>query len=86
MAFTAASTSKNLTRLKRQGRVTGLVSRGGFHVRMGLLKTKKENPLYSNFDYVLEIAKEHDVVLFHLQMEGEQDQLPIQQTGLKSKN
>lgn len=27
------------------------------------MKTKKENPLYSNFDYVLEIAKEHDVVL-----------------------
>ena len=28
-----------------------------------IVENEKENPLYSNFDYVLEIAKEHDVVL-----------------------
>ena len=28
-----------------------------------IVENEKENPLYENFDYVLEIAKEHDVVL-----------------------
>ena len=54
---------ETLTRLKRQGRVTGLVSRGGSFMSGWIVENEKENPLYSNFDYVLEIAKEHDVVL-----------------------
>ena len=51
------------SRLKRQGRVTGLVSRGGSFMSGWIVENEKENPLYENFDYVLEIAKEHDVVL-----------------------
>ena len=50
-------------RSKRQGRVTGLVSRGGSFMSGWIVENEKENPLYENFDYVLEIAKEHDVVL-----------------------
>ena len=41
----------------------GLVSRGGSFMSGWIVENEKENPLYSNFDYVLEIAKEHDVVL-----------------------
>ena len=63
MAVHSSINIETLTRLKRQGRVTGLVSRGGSFMSGWIVENEKENPLYSNFDYVLEIAKEHDVVL-----------------------
>ena len=63
MAIHSSINIETLTRLKRQGRVTGLVSRGGSFMSGWIVENEKENPLYSNFDYVLEIAKEHDVVL-----------------------
>ena len=63
MAIHSSINIETLTRLKRQGRVTGLVSRGGSFMSGWIVENQKENPLYENFDYVLEIAKEHDVVL-----------------------
>ena len=63
MAVHSSINIETLTRLKRQGRVTGLVSRGGSFMSGWIVENEKENPLYANFDYVLEIAKEHDVVL-----------------------
>ena len=63
MAVHSSINIETLTRLKRQGRVTGLVSRGGSFMSGWIVENERENPLYSNFDYVLEIAKEHDVVL-----------------------
>ena len=63
MAIHSSINIETLTRLKRQGRVTGLVSRGGSFMSGWIVENEKENPLYENFDYVLEIAKEHDVVL-----------------------
>ena len=63
MAVHSSINIETLTRLKRQGRVTGLVSRGGSFMSGWIVENEKENPLYENFDYVLEIAKEHDVVL-----------------------
>lgn len=63
MAIHSSINIETLTRLKRQGRATGLVSRGGSFMSGWIVENEKENPLYKNFDYVLEIAKEHDVVL-----------------------
>lgn len=44
-------------------RVMKIVSRGGAFLSYWMRKTGKENPLYANFDYLIELAKERDVVL-----------------------
>lgn len=63
MAIHSSINIETLTRLKTQGRVAGLVSRGGAFISSWIVENELENPLYKNFDYVLEIAKEYDVVL-----------------------
>jgi phosphomethylpyrimidine synthase len=56
-------TSKAIERLKKQGRVADVVSRGGaFHLAW-ILHNQKENPLYENYDRLLEIARRHDITL-----------------------
>ncbi len=52
-----------MERLKKQGRHGGLCSRGGAFMTAWMLHNDKENPLYSEFDYLLEILKKHDVTL-----------------------
>jgi phosphomethylpyrimidine synthase len=49
--------------LKRQGRVTDIVSRGGSFLTAWMLHNDRENPLYENYDRLLEIAKKYDVTL-----------------------
>jgi phosphomethylpyrimidine synthase len=64
--FMAIHTGINLMtveRLKNQGRFGGLCSRGGAFMTAWMLHNEKENPLYSEFDYLLEIMKEHEVTL-----------------------
>lgn len=64
--FMAIHTGINLFtvgRLKKQGRYGGLCSRGGAFMTAWMLHNEKENPLYSEFDYLLEIMKEHEVTL-----------------------
>ncbi|MDD3622598.1 MAG: phosphomethylpyrimidine synthase ThiC [Methanofollis sp.] len=49
--------------LKADPRIMGVVSRGGaFHVAM-MAATGEENPLYKEYDYLLEILEENDVVI-----------------------
>jgi len=49
--------------LRLDPRIMGVVSRGGaFHVAM-MAATGEENPLYSEYDYLLEILSENDVVV-----------------------
>ncbi len=56
-------TIKAVDRLKKQGRVADIVSRGGaFHLAW-MLRHQKENPLYANFDRLLDIARKYDVTL-----------------------
>ena len=50
-------------RLRKQGRHGGLCSRGGAFMTAWMLHNDKENPLYSEFDYLLEILKKHEVTL-----------------------
>ncbi|MBT4484768.1 MAG: phosphomethylpyrimidine synthase ThiC [Candidatus Latescibacteria bacterium] len=50
-------------RLIEQGRLTDIVSRGGAFIVEWMLYNKKENPLYVEFDRLLEIAKKYDATL-----------------------
>lgn len=52
-----------LERLKGEGRVAGIVSRGGAFITGWMVHHGKENPLYEQYDRLLEIAREHDVTL-----------------------
>jgi phosphomethylpyrimidine synthase len=56
-------TKRSIARLEDFPRVCGIVSRGGSITAAWIRKTGKENPLYSEFDRLLEIAVEHDVTL-----------------------
>lgn len=49
--------------LKSQSRVTDIVSRGGAFLIGWMLYHDKENPLYENYDRLLEIARRYDVTL-----------------------
>lgn len=63
MTVHAGLTTKAIDRLKKQGRVADIVSRGGaFHLAW-MLHNNKENPLYEHFDRLLEIAYKYDVTL-----------------------
>jgi phosphomethylpyrimidine synthase len=63
MTVHSGLTLKAVDRLKRQGRVADIVSRGGaFHLAW-MLHNGKENPLFAQFDRLLEIAQKNDVTL-----------------------
>ncbi|MGP8321270.1 MAG: phosphomethylpyrimidine synthase ThiC [Methanosarcinaceae archaeon] len=63
MAIHTGINQITVERLKKQGRYGGLCSRGGAFMTAWMLHNEKENPLYSEFDYLLEIMKEHEVTL-----------------------
>jgi phosphomethylpyrimidine synthase len=63
MAIHTGINWETIKRLRNQGRHGGLVSRGGAFMTAWMLHNEKENPLYSEFDYLLEIMKEHEVTL-----------------------
>jgi phosphomethylpyrimidine synthase len=63
MAIHTGINWETVKRLQNQGRHGGLVSRGGAFMTAWMLHNEKENPLYSEFDYLLEIMKEHAVTL-----------------------
>ena len=63
MAIHCSVNKETLKRLKRQGREGGLVSRGGAFISAWMVHNEIENPLYKNYEYVLEIAKEYDFAL-----------------------
>jgi phosphomethylpyrimidine synthase len=56
-------TQTSLSRLRNQGRLTGIVSRGGSFLAAWMTAGHRENPLYERFERVLDIAERHDVVL-----------------------
>lgn len=63
MTVHAGMTTKAIDRLQKQGRVADVVSRGGaFHLAW-ILHTQKENPFYSHFERLLEIAYKYDITL-----------------------
>ncbi len=52
-----------LERIRREGRITNVVSRGGAFLIEWMIYRDKENPLYEDYDRLLEIAKKYDAVL-----------------------
>jgi len=56
-------TKESLERLIKQDRLIDIVSRGGAFLAEWIKKNKKENPLYEDFDEVLNIAKKYDITL-----------------------
>ncbi len=63
MTLHCGVTLETLERLIKQGRVEDIVSRGGSFLSVWMLHNKKQNPLFENFDRVLEIAKKYDVTI-----------------------
>jgi phosphomethylpyrimidine synthase len=63
MAIHTGINYETMKRLRNQGRHGGLCSRGGAFMTAWMIHNGKENPLYSEFDYLLEILKEHEVTL-----------------------
>lgn len=63
MAIHCSVNRETLKRLKRQGRKGGLVSRGGSFISSWMVHNDCENPLYENYDQVLDIVEEYDVCL-----------------------
>ena len=56
-------TKESVERLKKQDRLINMVSRGGSFHASWIIYNEAENPLYKNFDYLLEIAREHNMIL-----------------------
>jgi phosphomethylpyrimidine synthase len=59
----AGVTRQSLERLKIQGRVTDIVSRGGAFLAEWMIVNERENPLYEQFDKLVAIAKKYDMTL-----------------------
>jgi phosphomethylpyrimidine synthase len=56
-------TQASIARLKKQGRTTDIVSRGGAFLIGWMLHNDKENPLYQYYDRLLGLALEYDFTL-----------------------
>ena len=56
-------TKESVAWLKRCDRTTDVVSRGGSFLTAWILHNEEENPLYKNFDYLLEMAKRYEFAL-----------------------
>ncbi|MDD5116060.1 MAG: phosphomethylpyrimidine synthase ThiC [Candidatus Omnitrophica bacterium] len=56
-------TRKSLAALKKQKRLMGVVSRGGALVASWMKFHNKENPFYTHFDRLLDIAHKYDITL-----------------------
>ncbi len=56
-------TKKIVEKLAKQPRLMGIVSRGGTFLAAWILHNDEENPLYRNYDYLLEIAAKYDFAL-----------------------
>mgnify|MGYP001384048017 FL=1 len=56
-------TQQSVSVMENQGRVLGIVSRGGSITANWMRCNKKENPLYKYYDRLLEIARHYDMIL-----------------------
>jgi phosphomethylpyrimidine synthase len=56
-------TSHTVASLRKHGRVTGVVSRGGAILIAWMREHGEENPLYEDYDHLLDLAREHGFAL-----------------------
>ncbi|MGC8902403.1 MAG: phosphomethylpyrimidine synthase ThiC [Fervidobacterium sp.] len=63
MTIHVGITKRNLEKISDSKRVLKIVSRGGSIVVGWMIKNNKENPFYTHFDEILDIAHEYDITL-----------------------
>lgn len=63
LAIHSGTTMNIVERAKREGRIDPLVSYGGSHLIGWMIYNEKENPLYEQYDRILEIARKYDVTV-----------------------
>lgn len=63
LALHCGTTMDVVERAKKEGRVDPLVSYGGSHLIGWMVHHRRENPLYEQYDRVLEIARKYDVTV-----------------------
>ncbi|KNY29981.1 phosphomethylpyrimidine synthase ThiC [Pseudobacteroides cellulosolvens] len=63
MTIHAGINRKTAERLKNNGRLTNIVSRGGSLIYAWMELTGNENPFYEYFDDLLEVCREYDVTI-----------------------
>ena len=63
MTLHCGVTIETFERLRNEGRIMDVVSRGGTLLLTWMLYNERENPLYTNFDRILDIASEYDITL-----------------------
>lgn len=63
MTLHCGITKELVPKIQAQKRKMGIVSRGGTFLASWILHNNKENPLYKNYDYLLELALEYDITL-----------------------
>lgn len=63
MTLHCGITKDLVTKLQNAKRTMGIVSRGGTFLASWILNNDLENPLYENYDYLLELAFEYDITL-----------------------
>jgi len=63
MTLHCGITRESIRRLRDQGRIADVVSRGGAFLVTWILANDRENPLYERYDDVLDIARRHDITL-----------------------
>lgn len=56
-------TLNSLERLQQQGRITDIVSRGGAFLATWMVYHGKENPLFTEYDRLIELARRYDLTL-----------------------
>jgi len=56
-------TRESVGRIENEGRILDIVSRGGAITSRWMKYTKQENPLYEQYDRLIEIAREYDMTL-----------------------
>ena len=56
-------TREGVRHIEAEGRVTGIVSRGGSFLYRWMRATGKENPLYTHYDEILAVARKYNVTL-----------------------
>ena len=63
MTIHCGVTQTTIERLRMQGRVTNIVSRGGAFLTAWMLHNEKENPFYEYYDRLLDMARKYDFAL-----------------------
>jgi phosphomethylpyrimidine synthase len=63
MTIHCGITRDTVEKTQKSKRTMGIVSRGGAFLAAWIIHNQQENPLFQNYDYLLEIAREHDVTI-----------------------